>query len=88
VTEVSIEAVPVAAGVLIGLLTWRLLPVRFRAAFLLGASALAGALITWASGELELSWAFVVFDMGQVVLAALVTSVVLTGRGRRTRAHV
>jgi hypothetical protein len=72
-TEVSIEAVPVVTGVLIGLLCWRLLPPRLRPLVAVCLAVPAGALVTYLAGELELSWAFVVFDIGQVVLAALLT---------------
>jgi small basic protein len=84
-TEVSIEAVPVLTGVLIGLATWRLVPQRFRALVAVCLSAPAGALITYAAGELELSWAFVVFDIGQVVLAALLTGLAVQKRVLRIR---
>lgn len=84
-TEVSIEAVPVVTGVLIGLLTWRLLPQRLRVVVAVCLSAPVGALITYAAGELELGWAFVVFDIGQVVLAALLTGFVLRSQVLRTR---
>lgn len=82
-TAISIEAVPVVSGVLIGLLTWRLVPVRLRLPAALALSGLAGSLITYASGELRLSWAFLVFDVGQVVVASLVTGALAQASRRR-----
>jgi hypothetical protein len=87
-TEVSIEAVPVAVGVLIGFGTWRLISPRFRAVVLLVISLLAGLAITYLSGELRLSWAFVVFDVGQVLLTAVVTITIASHRSQRARSHV
>jgi hypothetical protein len=82
-TEMSIEAVPLMVGVLIGLLCWRLVSPRLRT---IAAPALAvpsGALVTYAAGEFEISWGFVLFDVGQVVLAALATGAVLHARAWR-----
>jgi hypothetical protein len=82
-TEVSIEAVPVVTGVLIGLLCWQLVPRRLRQLIAVALSVPSGALITYAAGEFQISWGFVVFDIGQVVIAALLTGVVVTLRARR-----
>jgi hypothetical protein len=85
-TEVSIEAVPVVVGVLIGLVCWRLLRPRLRALVAVCLAVPAGALITYLAGELELSWAFVVFDVGQVVLATLFTTALAQFLARRFNA--
>ena len=82
-TEMSIEAVPVVAGVLIGLFCWRLVPPRLRTIAAIALAIPTGALVTYAAGEFEINWGFVVFDIGQVVLAALATGAVLHARAWR-----
>lgn len=82
-TELSIEAVPVVAGVLIGLLCWRVVPRRLRILAAIALSVPTGALITYAAGELQISWGFVIFDIGQVVIAALATGAAVQLRARR-----
>jgi hypothetical protein len=82
-TEIPIEAMPVASGVLLGLLCWRLVSGRPGLPATICLSLPTGALITYLAGELELSWAFVVFDVGQVVLASLATRALLQARARR-----
>jgi small basic protein len=73
VPEVSIEVVPVVTGVVVGQMTWLLVPRRFRASVAVCVSLPLGAVITYLAGELELSWAFIVYDVGQVILASLLT---------------
>jgi hypothetical protein len=48
---------------------------------------LAGLSITYVTGELSVSWAFVLFDVGQVLLAALATSAFASRRFVRARSH-
>lgn len=86
---VAIEPAPIAVGLLIGLLCARLVPRRLRTVAVTALAFPAGALVTWAAGELHVSVAFVVFDVGQVALAALATLGIaalgvptLRGRGR------
>lgn len=85
--EVPIEALPVAVGVLIGYGAWRLVSARFRVVAMLVVSSLAGLSVTCLTGELRASWAFVLFDVGQVLLAALATSTFVSRRSERARAH-
>jgi hypothetical protein len=67
------EVFPVVAGVLSALLVWRYVAVRFRA-FALGACGLIfGAVAAFISGELFVSWIFVVIDTALVLLSASVT---------------
>ncbi len=73
-----VEPVPVAAGVIVGLLVWRLVPARVRIAVAIGVAFPIGAVISWLAGELELSWGFILVDVGQVVLAALLVIAVAT----------
>jgi hypothetical protein len=85
--EVPIEALPVAVGVLIGFGAWRLVSARFRVVVMLVVSPLAGLSITYLTGELSVSWAFVVFDVGQVLLAALATNMIASRRSEHARSR-
>jgi hypothetical protein len=82
-TTIPIEALPVAVGAMIGLAAWRLAPHRLAPAVVAVLAVPAGFAITALAGELELSGAFVVFDVGQVVLAALLTLLAAQARARR-----
>jgi hypothetical protein len=67
------EVFPVVAGVLSALLVWRYVAARFRA-FALGACGLIfGAVAAFISGELFVSWIFLVIDTALVLLSASVT---------------
>ncbi len=73
------EVFPVVAGVLSALLVWKYVPVRFRA-FALGAcGVIFGAVAALISGELFVSWVFLVIDTALVLLAAAVTTALVAG---------
>ena len=73
------EIFPIAAGIMIGVLTLRIRPGRFRIAALLGLGILFGALATIVSGEVELSWGFFPIDIALVLVAAVATAMLVTG---------
>jgi len=78
------EVVPVTAGVVVGVATARLRPRRLRLSAEIVLSAAIGSAAAYLTGELRESWAYLVFDVGQVLVAALVTSAVLElGAARR-----
>ena len=73
------EVFPIVAGVLSALLVWKYVPVRFRA-FALGACGLIfGAVAALISGELFVSWVFLVIDTALVLLAAALTTALVAG---------
>jgi ABC-type Co2+ transport system permease subunit len=79
------ELFPIAAGVLVGLLTFRIAQPRWRAAALVVMSVVFGFAASAISGELALSWGFLLIDIPLVFLAATAT-VLAVNWVRRTRA--
>jgi len=63
------EIFPVGAGVLLGLVIGWAVPGRFRGWLLAIGSLVIGALASWVSGELAVSWLYLLVDVGQVLLA-------------------
>jgi hypothetical protein len=66
------EVFPVAAGVLLGLLSFRL-PRSLKAAVIGALSVVVGVLAAWLSGELAISWVYALVDTAQVAVAAVMT---------------
>src|SRR5262249_12330956 len=72
------EVFPVLGGIVIGLATHAVW-VRWLRALLIGILGVAvGALASWVSGELAVSWVYLVIDIGQVLMAAVMTGVLVT----------
>ena len=67
------EVFPVGSGGVLGLVVAYLVPGRLRGWILAAGSVLMGAMASWVSGELAVSWLFVVVDIGQVLMAAALT---------------
>jgi len=63
------EVFPVLAGIVIGLVTY---PVR-----VIWLGIALGAVAGWVSGELAISWVYVLIDTGQVVAASVMTGVLV-----------
>jgi hypothetical protein len=81
------EVFPVVAGVLSALLVWKYVPVRFKA-FALGACGLIfGTVAALISGELFVSWVFLVIDTALVLLAAVLTTALVAGWQRFGTSH-
>ena len=79
------EFFPLMAGVVIALvLSPREIGRRIRAVAMVALSVIAGALASWVSGELSESWAYLVFDVAQVLLVAGMTTVLIAAWRRRT----
>ena len=72
------EFFPVAAGVLVGLGIQQLVGNRLRSFVLVLASLVIGFLASWVSGELSVSWMFLLVDALQVGAAATLVVVLLT----------
>ena len=68
------EIFPVAAGIVLGLVTYRL-RLWSKTAVLAVLSVALGVVAAWASGELSVSWVYVLIDTAQVGVAAVMTGV-------------
>jgi hypothetical protein len=71
------EVFPVLAGVVLGLATFtlRLMWLRVAVVGILGVGL--GAAASWISGELAVSWLYVLVDAAQVIVAAYLTGVLV-----------
>ena len=69
------EIFAIAGGVLIGLLVQSAATTRAKIAVLALGSVIIGMVVSFISGELLESWAYLVFDAAQVLIAAVVTAV-------------
>jgi hypothetical protein len=76
------EVFPVGCGVVLGLVIAYLVPGRLRGRILAVGSALIGAAASWISGELAVSWLYLLVDIGQVLVAGALTWI-LAARWRR-----
>jgi len=73
------EVFPVVAGVLSALLVWKYVSVRFRVFGLAACGLIFGAVAALISGELFVSWVFLVIDTALVLLAGAVTTALVAG---------
>ena len=69
------EILAIVAGVVIGLIAQRLPSIQLKIAMIVVGSVAVGAIVSSISGELSISWGFLVFDIGQVLIAAVVAMV-------------
>lgn len=76
------EVFPVGSGVVLGLVVAYLVSGRLRGWVLGVGSVLIGATASWISGELAVSWLYLVVDIGQVLAAGALTWI-LAVRWRR-----
>jgi len=72
------EILPISAGILVGLICWRIASVRLHTAALVVLSVLFGALASLVNGELALSWGFLLIDIPLVFLVAVGTSLLVS----------
>jgi hypothetical protein len=71
------EVFPVLAGIVIGLATHAVRPIWLKGT-LIGILGIAlGGIASWVSGELAISWVYVLIDSGQVVVAGILTGVLV-----------
>jgi|1185.fasta_scaffold423383_2 hypothetical protein len=66
------ELIPIFGGVAVGLVAARLAP-KASVRLILGAGLAIGPLATVLSGEFEESWAFLLWDTAQAIVAAALT---------------
>jgi hypothetical protein len=76
------EVFPVGCGVVLGLVVAYLVSGRLRGWALAVGSVVIGATASWITGELAVSWLYLLVDIGQVLLAGALTWV-LALRWRR-----
>lgn len=76
------EAFPVALGVVLGVVVAYLVSGRQRGWVLGGGSLLIGVAASWISGELAVSWLYLLVDIGQALAAGALTWI-LAARWRR-----
>ena len=67
------EVIPVGSGVVLGLVVTYLVSGRLRGWMLAVGSVLIGATASWITGELAVSWLYLVPDSGQVLVAGALT---------------
>lgn len=67
------EIFPVVAGVLVGFIAMRVVSLRVRAAVIAVLSVLFGVAASAISGELALTWEFILVDIPLVAISALAT---------------
>lgn len=83
------EILPISAGVVVGLICWRIASMRLRTAALVILSVLFGTLASFLTGELALTWAFLLIDIPLVFLVAVGTTLLVArvARGRQIARH-
>jgi hypothetical protein len=81
------EILAIVAGVVIGLIAARLSSTPLKIAAIITGSVAVGVIVSSVSGELSISWGFLVFDIGQVLIAAAV-AVVLSSLWQHQRSRV
>jgi len=77
------EVFPVLAGIALGLVTYRTAPLWLRAVLVAVLGIAFGALASWISGELTVSWVYVLIDTAQVIGVAIMTAILVTVWQRR-----
>ena len=78
------EIFPLLAGVAVALGVQRLVAPRLQLVSLVGLSVVFGFIASLISGELSVSWAYLIFDTGLVLLSAVVTTVLILWWQRRS----
>ena len=81
------EVFPVLAGIALGLATSGIRAIWLKGILIAALGVAIGAIASWISGELAISWVYVLIDTAQVVGAAIATGVVVTLWVRRRRAR-
>ncbi len=76
------EAFPIVAGIIIGLVGGTIRRRWYTTAGLAALGVVAGTMAASVSGELEVSWGFLVWDVGQVLVVALVSARLVMLRSR------
>lgn len=77
------EVFPVLAGVVVGLAMHHISARWLRLLLLAVLSLCLGTAASWLSGELAISWTYILIDAGQVLVAAGMTAVLAAAWRRR-----
>lgn len=80
------EVFPVLAGVVVGIVTHRVRSVWLHAVLVGVLGFACGTMASWISGELAVSWSYLLIDIAQVIAASIMTTV-LIGVWRRRHAR-
>jgi hypothetical protein len=67
------ELFPIAVGIVAGFVIQTRVPIRWKSLALILCSVIVGFLASLVSGELMVSWLFVIWDIAQVAIAAAIT---------------
>ena len=81
------EVFPVLAGIVVGLVAYSIASRRLQALFTAVMSLAFGVTASWVSGELAVSWLYAAIDVWQVLLAAVLTTGLVTIWRRRRLAR-
>jgi hypothetical protein len=80
------EIFSVLAGIVIGRATCAMRPIWLQVTLVAVLGIGLGVVASWGSGELAISWVYVLIDTGQVVAASIMTGVLVRAwLGRRAR---
>lgn len=71
------EVFPVLSGIVVGLVLTSTSSLRIRAWVLSVFSVVFGTLASWVAGELAISWVYLLVDVGQVFVVAVMTAVLV-----------
>jgi hypothetical protein len=82
------EVFPVLAGVVVGLVTDSVRPMWLRVLLLVLSGLGFGVTASWISGELAISWIYVLIDTAEVIGVAAMTIVGITVWRRRLAARM
>ena len=70
------EVFPVGCGVILGLVVGHLVSGRLRAWVLAVGSVVIGTAASWITGELAVSWLYILVDVAQVLVAGALTWII------------
>ena len=77
------EVFPVLAGIVIGLATHSVRSIKLRTLSIGALGIVVGVAASWISGELAVSWVYILIDIGQVVAASTMTGMLVRAWLRR-----
>jgi hypothetical protein len=79
------EVFPVVSGIVLGFVVSRLAAAAVRAVVIAVVGVALGATASWISGELAISWVYVLVDTLQVTVASVMTLGLIAAWARRAR---
>ena len=82
------EVFPVASGIVLGLALVYLVPGHLRTWILAAGSVLLGATASWLSGELAVSWLFLLVDISQLTASSPLSQLAVAPRSTLPAARI